>query len=321
MQSFFHERPSPIRPVLQVFCIDFDGCSDSEEARQQIINTVILPAIRANIAISSVMICIGSLRQTVVLDIFNAKKHLQSKHRGHLVSCSVLGKEFITQLQEAISLTLPTRFINVMFNNLLMHDVLNELPSGTTFEQMNNDLYKRLGSMKEKTEIFGINIHGEKVTLLKIDPSIRKVSQGSSIFVSDKSKLLMMYMFIQNISLRYQSTHNIYFQLVDDHSEMLLDMERFFIENPECLPHGCHFQGIDFFYDDQTHKTEIDVTSLISGIGVCNPLFIDDLRSIALDLATITSISKSPTPSDVSERLIRTINASHQSIHKTAASL
>ncbi len=160
-----------------VLSLDFDGCTDNELSQKILINWVIKLCKSHNY--KNIYIAIGSLRQSILTDINNAIKNSKA-HDGKLCSCSVLLKKFLTDLRQCLEKELDTPpKINSI--NLLMHDIFNDLPEGTTLNLMNQDEYEKY---RKKALISKPSTLIHKSSTLISKPSI-SIQDGYSRNISD----------------------------------------------------------------------------------------------------------------------------------------
>ena len=129
-------------PDTLVLSLDFDGCTDKPEARQKLIEFII-DYCSTRPHYKFVALAIGSLRQSVLTDYYNAVTHYKT-HGNQLVSCSLLLNEFAQELAVCLQKSLNTRSPKVQRINLLTSDLLNDLEIGTTLKQMDPSAYARM---------------------------------------------------------------------------------------------------------------------------------------------------------------------------------
>jgi hypothetical protein len=140
--------PKPFKPIAirynsmkdtLVLSLDFDGCTDTSESRYKLIEFISFYCF-TNPHYKVVALAIGSLRQFVITDYYNARMHYQS-HGNRLISCSILLKEFAQELQVQLKAILLGAAPQVKTIKLLASDIFNNLEIGTTFNHMDHDIY------------------------------------------------------------------------------------------------------------------------------------------------------------------------------------
>ena len=129
-------------PDTLVLSLDFDGCTDTRKARDKLIKFIIAYcSVRPHYKF--VAIAIGSLRQSVLTDYYNAVMHYKT-HGNQLVSCSLLLNEFAQELAVCLRKALNLRAPKVQRINLLTSDLFNDLEIGTTLKQMDPSTYVKM---------------------------------------------------------------------------------------------------------------------------------------------------------------------------------
>lgn len=133
-------------PDTLVLSLDFDGCTDTPEARNKLIEFIIAYC-SARPYYKFVAIAIGSLRQSVLTDYYNAVIHYKT-HGNQLVSCSLLLNEFAKELAVCLRKALNIRAPKVQRINLLTSDLFNDLEIGTTLKQMEPSTYVKMRTVE-----------------------------------------------------------------------------------------------------------------------------------------------------------------------------
>lgn len=136
----------PIKPGRSVdtlvLSLDFDGCTDTSAARHQLINFIVQYCAE-HPHYTTIAVAIGSLRQFVLTDFYNAQRHCQ-QHEGQLVSCSLLLEEFTRALAIGLKHSLLTKVPQVKNITMLTSDILNDLDIGETLKRMRNSTYLQI---------------------------------------------------------------------------------------------------------------------------------------------------------------------------------
>ena len=138
-----YEENAMMPPEVLVVCIDYDGCTDTKEARSRLIRRIVDIALQ-NPNYKNIIITIGSLRQSVALDFSNAHMYYEADGSQY-VSCAVLGTEFMGELNMAIHAAFVDKTGQpplIEFNSQLTADVYNDLELGTPFSQFDASLYQ-----------------------------------------------------------------------------------------------------------------------------------------------------------------------------------
>lgn len=275
-RNFF--RPIKIEPRtectqnLLVLCLDFDGCLDDPESWTTFILAYVLPHLDTEQELNEILVCIGSLRQSVALDILNARRNAEF-NAGKLQTCAILGAEFCSQLKESIDNEYGAeREINVDFCPLLASDVYNQLFPGTTYEAMKSACY---GSLEPKEEFVVKNLHKKPISLLA-PVHIAPGADGYSFECADVSKIMLLYMFVHHISVIRPFAKKMNFRFIDDRKDLIDGAGDFFSGNTETLPSFCSFQGLQFI----AHRL-MDRTEIVAGTGFVNRSYAQDLWRVA----------------------------------------
>ena len=107
-----------MNPELLVTSLDFDGCSDNQQSHQRIIDNIVNTCVQFP-SINRIIVMIGSLRQTLVLDLLNA---FMNEEDGHPLSCQILYSQFLPNLEKQIQTRLGGQIGEIEFSPfLLMH--------------------------------------------------------------------------------------------------------------------------------------------------------------------------------------------------------
>lgn len=277
--------PIPDDVTTLAVSFDFDGCTDDEEARRRWI-VYLCELLRANRQIQHLKVFIGSLRQSVFIDVLNAvSKGLQGDLSYQ--SCKVLGVELIDQSRHAIAQAFgaappPT----IEFIPLLNSDVLNQLEVGTTFHCLNQGTNTFLG--EQLRFLVGVlQQEGKIATDISLEEINARISTHHEAFNAhltslgythtdnhlpvrrrDGSEVSLLHsrgvlydpgtscsfedqMKTTTIWLQAQyldaTTHNKYALLFsDDRADILASLTTFYKNNKSLLPERCYFHGLQF---------------------------------------------------------------------------
>ncbi len=251
--------------------IDFDGCSNTEAAREKL-KTFIVDFVQENPDYKKLIVCIASLRQSVWLDFVGAA---QSKD-GFFETCSILGTDFFEVLKASVGAS-----IEVFFEPILTYDVYHNLLPGTTFEAMQDVDYQTCLEDKEESYLSGRDINNKPVQMFSWTGS----RFGLSVDVIDNwsmanvSKQDICYMLMHHIA-RYLGDGEFTFLLIDDLASMLFELECFFKENADVVPSTCSFRGIQFDHQNNAFPPSSMVTDCIQGYGKIDVDFQTNMRAI-----------------------------------------
>ncbi len=112
-----------MNPELLVTSLDFDGCADNRASQQRIIDHIINTCTNFP-SINKVIVMIGSLRQTLVLDLLNA---FMNGEEGQPLSCEILYSQFLPNLEKQIKDRMGSRICEIEFSPFLLNDIPNKL--------------------------------------------------------------------------------------------------------------------------------------------------------------------------------------------------
>ncbi|MCH9756432.1 MAG: hypothetical protein K0U37_04475 [Gammaproteobacteria bacterium] len=130
-----------------ILSLDFDGCTDTLKARNKLIQFMTQYCIE-HPQYKTIAIAIGSLRQFVATDYYNARMHY-ARHGNKLISCSLLLNEFTQALSTCLQQTLFENAPTVKRITMLTSDIFNHLEIGTTFKEMNQAVYHQISSRRD----------------------------------------------------------------------------------------------------------------------------------------------------------------------------
>lgn len=194
-----------------VISIDFDGCADTSTGKQHIIQNVV-GFVDQYPSVQRIIVLIGSLRQSLESDYFNATQNAKY-HDNLLLSCYQIGTLFIQQLRDALS-TSGSNII-VEFDPLMMSDILNDLELGATYQALQS-FYKQNVLPKE---FIITSVQNASVDLLmtSADPSVQHAFEWM-----DPSKISTIMVQTNYIVQTYRdSSQNIHFRFYDDRRDIL----------------------------------------------------------------------------------------------------
>jgi hypothetical protein len=237
-----------------VLSIDFDGCSDNEHGQHKIISDVQL-LIQNQTNITHIVVLIGSLRQSLFLDKYNAVNYAKC-HDSALVSCKQIGDTFITKLRAM----LPSHLF-IEFDPLLTSDIYNHLKPGTTYQAMQSYFSSAMTSSHIVT-----NQHGQLIDLLlyrqssKLSNSILQTRE-----LIDFTKISILYMQMHHVAHLIPAIP-IYFRFYDDRTDIHHKLKNFFKTHPYCIPQNITWHSIRNDSQDSAIATESMFESPIQAI-------------------------------------------------------
>ena len=268
--------------------LDFDGCTDTPEARTNLIRNVISTLTSSDVY-DRIYVGIMSLRQDVANDYHNCKR-LEDAHEGQLVSCSILGQEFMDKLRQSIIIRkLFKKTPNIHFIPLLMVDVLNNLCPGYTLNHMDSKVYENIKSNRKKYKLKIRNRNQEEIILAEWDEDgevYRPLEDG----FSDEMKILTHYMFMHYLAAKVGPHQKIDFYFFDDRKDIIQHVRDFFDEHRFLMPHNCGYAAINFV-NNQTHQLR-EVPKMVYGLGVINIDYDLTIRTVKSQYITGMAIEK-----------------------------
>ncbi|MDF1678064.1 MAG: hypothetical protein P1U32_05155 [Legionellaceae bacterium] len=171
-----------------VLSLDFDGCTDTTKARQNLISHIIMYCLK-NPQYDTIAVAIGSLRQSVATDYYNATMHYEH-HGNQLLSCSLLLTEFTTALATQLKAALKDKAPKVLNIKMLTSDILNNLPIGTTFNAMQPRDYHQIAQASAPMSMFIQDIYnGCRLIETYSDAAFEKWYMNNNIEDLDESEL------------------------------------------------------------------------------------------------------------------------------------
>jgi hypothetical protein len=260
-----------------VLSVDFDGCSDTKYARNALIHRI-ADFVRGT-SYQKIIICIGSMRQSVWIDFLNA---MQTNREEVYQSCRILGLDFIEALQPHLD-----KNIIISFENILTYDVYNQLPSGTTFSFFQQANYEAYHALEQPVSWTVDNVEKVSVDMLKWSGKHYELSKEKieELSTNDASKKDILYMQMHYFAQMLGDKTPFSLVLIDDLEPILSKLGRFFSDNPGLVPITCFFKGIQHAPYEQWLKP-IE-TPWVRGGGIINLPFEQEMRRIrALALQT-----------------------------------
>lgn len=255
------------------FCIDFDNCADSPEARQEIID-FILNKVNSCPSCENIVISIGSARQSFHTDFYTSV-HNHYHHETDFCSASILGCEFIDELNDQIEQKIPENNLTVYFNNLLMGDVFDNLPDGTMFNFMRkfNDHAEFMNDHSLVT-FQAKNNESKTIKLFSYrkNNNIILHNAGKSHFIHDEYKLLILYLCMHATKKSLPDNAYMMFYFLDDRMDILEKNTQVLEQNQLLIPENCSFQAYqcDSFYKIYPSNLSSYKGDIITGKGALN---------------------------------------------------
>ena len=254
--------------------IDFDGCTDTPEARENLIKVIvnlITNLITNNPDVSTLTVMISSLRQSLSLDILNGQLNAH-KHNGQEYSCSLLQDEFMPLLINGLKDIIDED--NIDFDPFLMSDVF-----GTHFDKMreyarNNEVDPFVKNMQDQTICIwpNKNSSSEKITAHKQ-------------FI-DTSKISTLYAQLHYTAEQYDTNDTLTFVFIDDRIEILNRVKRAFTTFPQLIPRNFTLKLIAFNSDGECNAD----FATISGSGDINNEWQSDLLDLRIKFNPVQQI-------------------------------
>ncbi len=204
-----------------VVSIDFDGCADTPAGKERIMDDILDYVSKAP-SVEQIVVMIGSLRQTLILDCYNAQRNAPN-HGGNLLSCFELGTVFIDQLSKRIA-------IPVIFDPLMMSDILNSLEMGTTYTAMGEFHQKLNDGRSLLTFITPSSVADIGVDLLAQQRSDDFPDVVPAYEWCDVSKISTMIVQMNHAVITYGAIKNdrkIHFRFYDDREDILSTLVRY----------------------------------------------------------------------------------------------
>ncbi len=253
-------------PKCFVLSLDFDGCTDRPSSHRAIV-THVLDVYRQNQSIQKIVLIIGSLRQSLHLDILNALRNSTFPY----VSCTSLQEQLMPLLKSQLDTEFPEQEIEIVFDTFLQSDVYNELDNGTCFQTMKKVFHttsfesSRAIEQSDFTEIV-MDKHGKEIELVHAK------------HLSDCSKISILYGQFHHIATTYAQTPCL-MHFYDDRYDILRSLSQFYNRYPQWIPSCISLQL--FCHTSLPDHMPINFGKVITGIGETNTDFKNHLLKLA----------------------------------------
>jgi|GEM_PF-7052768 len=218
-------------PDTLILSLDFDGCTDKPEARQKLIEFII-DYCSTRPHYKFVALAIGSLRQSVLTDYYNAVTHY--KTHGNQLTC---------EYDEA--------------------GVKHFLQSWSVELEQFED-YKQWRDTWQPAQITAQNKFGQQISLFTTalnEPS----HPGNSIQFDDPSKILVLYMLHQFVANKIKKAFDTLH--LDDRTDLLDPIDLFYQTHPTLLPLNSAYQSVAWNSDEDFDASQIKMGPAIFGIS------------------------------------------------------
>jgi hypothetical protein len=260
-----------MNPKYLILSLDFDGCSDRPFSQKEIIQHTIKTCLE-NPTIESIYLIIGSLRQTPMLDVGNAQRNSTAPH---FISCTTLYNKFLPELNRCMSKLEVERIPSVHFCPLLMNDIYNHFPTGSTFKAMQDIFawpFYIISHIRTNTHTFSIrNQHDESINVL---------SHSSNKEIADCSKVTIIYTQLHHFA-KHLDAAPILMHFYDDRLDILEGLRDFYSRSPELMPENMHLELIHLEAIEEC-KSSLFTPEPIKGQGATNPDYHELMYQMAL---------------------------------------
>ncbi len=265
-----------------VVAIDFDGCTDTKFARAKLSDAIANDVI-THPHIEVIEIIVASLRQSFLLDYFNAIH--KGKYKG-VQSCTLLLEDFFYDLHWKIGLLFKKNKIQrpvprITFNSLLLSDILNYLQDGTTFDMMSK--YRHYTLTSEKM-VAVKSREGKKVSLAYYNrqtDAFEAAATNAAFEFADTSKILLLWVHMHYFAEKYGKNTPFIYRFVDDVPEILNGIRSFFGAYPGLIPKKCALACESQSTNVHIYPSILSSDDLIQGTGDTNQYY----RGIYWDIA------------------------------------
>lgn len=273
-----------------VFCLDFEGCTDTASARTKLIENIVTIAM-INQQYRKLLICIGSTSQFVYFDAYTSHSYYEMND-GQYISCAILGRAFMIELLRALSSAFDAgEAPDLAFYRQLTSDVYNKIPTGSTFSLMNGLTYQDGFNLGKSIELLTTDELGRPVTLCGWNNNRLIKNKGGAYFGNSK-KLDILYMFMQGIALELGEKDLFKLVFVDNDIQILSDSHYFYSINSDLIPLSCRFQVMEFNSIDQRYSVVPGSINSIQGSGKINKAYketmYDSYKQITIGLNKCT---------------------------------
>lgn len=249
-----------------VASIDFDGCSDNHESREAIIEHIALSC-QSIKDLKKIILMIGSLRQSLRLDIINAK---YNSTYPNYISCTSIIEHFEPRLKELF----PR--IEIIVDPYLLFDSFQQLEHGTTFRAM-----QKLFAEIDHKHIKDYDIDSNS----PLHTACHHEESDSNLFTSnhftDCSKISIIYPQLHHIASQY-TDKQIVMHFYDDKINILNNLYHFYIRNLQWIP-----KNLSLYLFKQMAITEhkpIPAAPILWGNGPINHHYHHQLLELAKSL-------------------------------------
>lgn len=200
--------------------IDFDGCAHDDDSRESIIKHITQTCLSIR-NLKKIILMIGSLRQSIYLDVLNAKNN--STYPNY-ISCTSIIEHIEPRLKEIF----PD--IDISADTYLLFDSFQQLQHGTTFKGMQklfaeiNPQYIRDYDLQSNTVLESACYHEESGTNLL-----------TANHFADCSKISIIYAQLHHIATQHPDKQ-IAMHFYDDKISILNNLYKFYNKNLQWIP-------------------------------------------------------------------------------------
>lgn len=257
-----------------VLGLDFDGCTDTQLARDKL-STDIANFVLEHPEIESLDFIVSSLRQNFYLDYYNAAIQNPTDERGRTQSCTALAdgllRDTTFKIYELFRKNNLTRTIpKVTFHPLLLSDILNDFVDGTTFSKMEEFQHYSQPPEAGMCSVTVENRKGQDISLAAYDRftgMFEPPDENPSFDFYDTSKILLLWIQMQFFANLFGKTVPFRFRFVDDNSDIIDGVMQFFQKNRHLMPENCSFECLYMSSNDHHYPPEYKPGAVIKGAG------------------------------------------------------
>lgn len=211
-----------VKSKTLVISLDFDGCSDRAFSQEAILNHIVESSKHIE-DLTRIVLMIGSLRQSLFLDILNARNNSQYPN---FISCTSLYEEFLPRVRESV---VPS--IEIIFDTYLQCDSFNQLEPGTTFEVMRK-------TFKEIDHLHINNYEHEHEYFTEYVTTTNKSNDTINLLkarhMADCSKISIIYAQLHRMASLYPED-DIVMHFYDDKTTILGNLHHFYKNNSQWI--------------------------------------------------------------------------------------
>ncbi len=206
--------------IIFTASIDFDGCAHDDDSRESIIKhiTHTCQSIRN---LKKIILMIGSLRQSVYLDVLNAK--MNSTYPNY-ISCASIIEHIEPRLKEIF----PD--IEISADTYLLFDSFQQLQHGTTFKGM-----QKLFAEINPQYIRDLDLHSNTV----LESACYHEESGTNLLTAnhfaDCSKISIIYAQFHHIATQHPDKQ-VVMHFYDDKIGILSNLYNFYKKNLQWIP-------------------------------------------------------------------------------------